>query len=82
MRAVLAGRTCRNARLGGLRRTSRDLYRRVAPLQTPAEILADYESASARGLELLAAVAKQDVELPLGDVGTYRRQLSTATLLS
>jgi hypothetical protein len=38
---------------------------------TPAEILADYESASARGLELLAAVQSQDVELPLGDVGTY-----------
>ena len=39
---------------------------------TPAKILADYtESASARGLELLAAVQSQDVEVPLGDVGTY-----------
>jgi hypothetical protein len=38
---------------------------------TPAEILADYESASARGLELLAAVQSQDFEVPLGDVGTY-----------
>jgi hypothetical protein len=38
---------------------------------THAEILADYETASARGLELLAAVQTQDVEVPLGDVGTY-----------
>jgi uncharacterized protein (TIGR03083 family) len=48
-----------------------DLYVESRRSMTPAEILADYESASARGLELLAAVQSQDVEVPLGDVGTY-----------
>ena len=48
-----------------------DLYVDSRRSMTPAEILADYESASARGLELLAAVQSQDVEVPLGDVGTY-----------
>jgi hypothetical protein len=38
---------------------------------TPEEVVADYESVSSRGLELLAAVEGQDVEIPLGDVGTY-----------
>jgi uncharacterized protein (TIGR03083 family) len=48
-----------------------DLYVESRRSMTSAEILADYESASARGLELLAAVQSQDVEVPLGDVGTY-----------
>jgi uncharacterized protein (TIGR03083 family) len=48
-----------------------DLYVESRRSMTPAEILADYESASARGLELLALVQSQDVEVPLGDVGTY-----------
>jgi uncharacterized protein (TIGR03083 family) len=48
-----------------------DLYVESRRSMTPAETLADYESASARGLELLAAVQSQDVEVPLGDVGTY-----------
>ncbi len=38
---------------------------------TPAEVVADYESVSSRGLEILAAVQVQDVDVPLGDVGTY-----------
>jgi uncharacterized protein (TIGR03083 family) len=48
-----------------------DLYVASRRSMTPAEILADYETASARGLELLAAIESQDVEVPLGDVGTY-----------
>lgn len=48
-----------------------DLYVDSRRSMTAAEILADYETASARGLELLAAIQSQDVEVPLGDVGTY-----------
>ncbi|HEY9303020.1 MAG TPA: maleylpyruvate isomerase family mycothiol-dependent enzyme [Mycobacterium sp.] len=49
-----------------------DLYVESRRSMTPAEIVADYESVSSRGLELLAAVEVQDVDVPLGDVGTYR----------
>jgi len=48
-----------------------DLYVDSRRSLTPKQILADYESASSRGLELLAAVQTQDVDVPLGDVGTY-----------
>jgi uncharacterized protein (TIGR03083 family) len=48
-----------------------DLYVESRRSMTPAEVVADYESVSARGLELLAAVQTQDVDVPLGDVGTY-----------
>ncbi len=55
-----------------------DLYVESRRSMTPAEILADYESASGRGLELLAAVQSQDVEVPLGDVGTYHASVVPA----
>ena len=48
-----------------------DLYVESRRSMTPAEVLADYESVSSKGLELLAAVQGQDVDVPLGDVGTY-----------
>jgi uncharacterized protein (TIGR03083 family) len=48
-----------------------DLYVESRRSMTPAEVLADYESVSAKGLDLLAAVQGQDVDVPLGDVGTY-----------
>ena len=48
-----------------------DLYVESRRSMTPDEIVADYESVSSRGLELLAAVQGQDVDVPLGDVGTY-----------
>lgn len=48
-----------------------DLYVESRRSMTPAEVVADYESVSSRGLELLAAVQEQDVDVPLGDVGTY-----------
>lgn len=48
-----------------------DLYVESRRSMTPAEVVADYELVSKRGLELLAAVQSQDVEVPLGDVGTY-----------
>ena len=48
-----------------------DLYVESRRSMTPAEVVADYESVSSRGLELLAAVQGQDVDVPLNDVGTY-----------
>ncbi|MGB6210044.1 maleylpyruvate isomerase family mycothiol-dependent enzyme [Mycobacterium sp.] len=48
-----------------------DLYVESRRSMTPAEVVADYESVSLKGLELLAAVQSQDVDVPLGDVGTY-----------
>jgi uncharacterized protein (TIGR03083 family) len=48
-----------------------DLYVESRRRMTPKEILADYESVSSRGLEMLAAVQDQDFDVPLGDVGTY-----------
>jgi uncharacterized protein (TIGR03083 family) len=48
-----------------------DLYVESRRAMTPEQVVADYESVSARGLELLATVETQDFEVPLGDVGTY-----------
>jgi uncharacterized protein (TIGR03083 family) len=38
---------------------------------SPAQVLADYASVSARALEVLTTFAGQDAEIPLGDLGTY-----------
>ena len=48
-----------------------DLYVESRRSMTPEELVADYESASLKGLEVLAGLAGQDFEVPLGDVGTY-----------
>jgi uncharacterized protein (TIGR03083 family) len=48
-----------------------DLYVEARRHLTPEEIVADYESVSSRGLEVLAAAQDQDFDVPLGDVGTY-----------
>jgi uncharacterized protein (TIGR03083 family) len=48
-----------------------DLYVESRRSMTTEEILADYESVSLKGLEVLAAAEGQDFEVPLGDVGTY-----------
>lgn len=48
-----------------------DLYVESRRLMTPQQVVADYESVSLRGLEVLAALEGQDVDVPLGDVGTY-----------
>ena len=48
-----------------------DLYVESRRGMTPKQVVADYESVSSKGLELLAAVQSQDVDVPLGDVGTY-----------
>jgi uncharacterized protein (TIGR03083 family) len=48
-----------------------DLYVESRRSMTTQEIVADYESVSAKGLEFLAAAEGQDVEVPRGDVGTY-----------
>ncbi|WP_319446742.1 MULTISPECIES: maleylpyruvate isomerase family mycothiol-dependent enzyme [unclassified Mycobacterium] len=48
-----------------------DLYVESRRHMTPEQIVADYQSVSVRGLELLAALDGQDADIPLGDVGTY-----------
>ncbi|MFZ0231427.1 MAG: maleylpyruvate isomerase family mycothiol-dependent enzyme [Mycobacterium sp.] len=49
-----------------------DVYVESRRSMSPGQVLADYESVSAKGLELLAAVQGQDIgAVPLGDVGTY-----------
>lgn len=48
---------------------------------TPAEVVADYESVSSRGLDVLAAVEGQDVEIPIGDVGTYPASVVPTTFV-
>jgi len=48
-----------------------DLYVESRRGMTPKQVVAEYESVSSKGLELLAAVQSQDVDVPLGDVGTY-----------
>jgi uncharacterized protein (TIGR03083 family) len=48
-----------------------DLYVESRRSMSPEEVVADYDSVSMKGLELLAMVEGQDVEVPLGDVGTY-----------
>lgn len=48
-----------------------DLYVESRRAMTPEQVVADYESVSAKGLEVLAGLDGQDVDVPLGDVGTY-----------
>jgi len=49
-----------------------DLYVESRRSMTVDEMVADYESVSRKGIELLARLDGQDeVEIPLGDVGTY-----------
>lgn len=48
-----------------------DLYVESRRGMSAEQILQDYESVSSRGLEVLAAIEGQDIEIPLGDVGTY-----------
>jgi uncharacterized protein (TIGR03083 family) len=48
-----------------------DLYVESRRSMTPEQVVRDYESVSLRGLEVLSAVEVQDVQIPLGDVGTY-----------
>lgn len=45
-----------------------DLYVESRRSMTPEETLADYEQVSRQGLEMLAAVAVQHFEVPLGDI--------------
>ena len=48
-----------------------DLYVESRRSMTPKQVVADYESVSLKGLEILAAIQGQDVDVPLVDVGTY-----------
>jgi uncharacterized protein (TIGR03083 family) len=56
-----------------------DLYVESRRSMTPEELVADYESVSLKGLEVLAALEGQDFEIPLGDVGTYPASAIPAT---
>lgn len=58
-----------------------DLYVESRRSMTPAEVVADYESVSSRGLEVLAAVEGQDVDIPIGDVGTYPASVVPTTFV-
>ena len=58
-----------------------DLYVESRRSMTPAEVVADYESVSSRGLEVLAAIEGQDVEIPIGDVGTYPASVVPTTFV-
>ncbi len=48
-----------------------DLYVESRRSLTHEQVVADYESVSLKGIEVLAALQGQDVDIPLGDVGTY-----------
>jgi uncharacterized protein (TIGR03083 family) len=48
-----------------------DVYVESRRSLTPTQVVADYESVSSRGLEVLDAVQGQDIDVPLGDVGIY-----------
>src|SRR6185312_3877307 len=56
---------------GLLAERAADLYVESRRSMTPEEVVADYEQVSMKGLEMLAAVAGRDFDVPLGDVGTY-----------
>jgi len=56
---------------GLLAERAADLYVESRRSMTPEELVADYESVSLKGLEVLAGLEGQDFEVPLGDVGTY-----------
>jgi len=58
-----------------------DLYVESRRAMTPNEVVADYESVSARGLDVLAAVEGQDVDIPIGDVGTYPASVVPTTFV-
>ena len=48
---------------------------------TPKEVVADYESVSERGLEVLAAIETQEIDIPIGDVGTYPASVVPTTFV-
>ncbi|HTI77807.1 MAG TPA: maleylpyruvate isomerase family mycothiol-dependent enzyme [Mycobacterium sp.] len=56
---------------GLLAERAADLYVESRRSMTAEELVADYESVSMKGLEVLAGLENQDFEVPLGDVGTY-----------
>ncbi|WP_082984249.1 maleylpyruvate isomerase family mycothiol-dependent enzyme [Mycobacterium sp. 1465703.0] len=58
-----------------------DLYVESRRSMTPREVVADYKSVSARGMEVLAAIAGQDVDIPIGDVGTYPASVVPTTFV-
>ncbi|MEB4209526.1 maleylpyruvate isomerase family mycothiol-dependent enzyme [Mycobacterium sp. 94-17] len=58
-----------------------DLYVDSRRSMSPEEVVADYESVSARGMEVLAAIEGQDVDIPIGDVGTYPASVVPTTFV-
>ena len=58
-----------------------DIYVESRRSMTPKEVVADYESVSLKGLEVLAAIEGQDVDIPIGDVGTYPASVVPTTFV-
>ena len=58
-----------------------DLYVASRRSMTPKEVVADYESVSAQGLEVLAAIETQEIDIPIGDVGTYPASVVPTTFV-
>jgi uncharacterized protein (TIGR03083 family) len=58
-----------------------DLYVESRRSMTPAEVVADYGSVSSRGLEVLSAAEGLDIEIPIGDVGTYPASVVPTTFV-
>lgn len=58
-----------------------DVYVESRRSMTPKEVVADYESVSARGLDMLAAIEGQGVDIPIGDVGTYPASVVPTTFV-
>src|SRR5260370_28833756 len=54
---------------------AQDVYVEARRSLSPAQILADYESVSAEGIERLSDLESQDFELALEDFGTYPASL-------
>ena len=50
---------------------AQDRYVEARRSMTAAEVVADYETVSQKALELLATFDGQQLEVPLGDIGTY-----------
>ena len=54
---------------------AQDLYVEARRSWTPAQVVGDYEEVSAKALDALVGLAELDLEVPLGDLGTYPASL-------
>ncbi len=54
---------------------AQDLYVEKRRSWSPAQVVGDYEEVSAKALDALVGLAELDLEVPLGDLGTYPASL-------